>query len=97
MASPAQAHDVNFSLITARKALPELSKRFVVMGHSQGGGAAWAFAQQQVLDQTEGYIGAVTVIPTTRILKEGQPFRSILIAAMWPGMVARATKFYETP
>jgi hypothetical protein len=46
LASPAQANDVIYSVQAARAAFPELSKQFVVMGHSQGGGAAWTAAQR---------------------------------------------------
>lgn len=46
LASPAAANEVVYSVQAARQAFPELSKDFVVMGHSQGGGAAWAVAQR---------------------------------------------------
>lgn len=48
LACPSQAKDVVHSVTAAREAFPELSERFVVIGHSQGGGAAWAVAQRAV-------------------------------------------------
>lgn len=35
------------------------------MGHSQGGGAAWAAAQQQVKAKISGYAGAISIAPVT--------------------------------
>lgn len=42
--SPAAATDLVYAVEAARRAWPELSEQFVVMGHSQGGGAAWGAA-----------------------------------------------------
>lgn len=47
MASPSQANDLVYSAQAAQAAFHELSKQFVVVGHSLGGGAAWAVAQRQ--------------------------------------------------
>ncbi|KAL8846003.1 MAG: hypothetical protein Q9221_008873 [Calogaya cf. arnoldii] len=39
------------------------------MGHSQGGGAAWAAAERQAVHPVEGYLGAVAASPMTDLLK----------------------------
>lgn len=53
-ANPAHANDLFSSIQAAQAAFPALSKRFVLMGHSQGGGAAWAAAQCQACLQIVG-------------------------------------------
>ncbi|KAL8668859.1 MAG: hypothetical protein Q9168_006530 [Polycauliona sp. 1 TL-2023] len=65
LASPSQANDVIYSVEAARTAFPELSERFVVIGHSQGGGAAWAVAQRAATEEIQGYLGAVGISPYT--------------------------------
>ena len=69
MANPAQANDVVFAVKAAQKAFTKLSSNFVVIGHSQGGGAAWAVAERQAHKPVEGYLGAVAVAPVTNILE----------------------------
>ena len=50
----------------AKTAFPNaLTSHFIVMGHSQGGGGAWAAAQQQLTVKVPGYLGAVAVAPVT--------------------------------
>lgn len=78
LASPAQANDVIYSVQAAQEAFPRLGKRFVVFGHSQGGGAAWSTAQRQVTRPVNGYLGAIAMAPVTSILEEPEPLRSIL-------------------
>lgn len=78
LVSPAHANDVIYSVQAAREAFPHLGKKFVVLGQSQGGGAAWAVAQRQVTKPVDGYLGAVAVAPVTSILEEPEPIRSIL-------------------
>ena len=65
---PAQANDVYYSVIAARKAFSELSPDFVVIGSSEGGGSAWAFAEKVVQEPLEGYLGTVALSPITRTL-----------------------------
>ena len=69
MANPAQANDIVFGVQAAQTAFPKLSSDFVVLGHSQGGGAAWAVAQRQAQKPIDGYLGAVAVSPITNILE----------------------------
>ncbi|KAL9615822.1 MAG: hypothetical protein Q9160_009235, partial [Pyrenula sp. 1 TL-2023] len=87
LATPAHANDIVFAVKAAVAAFPEtLSKNFVTIGHSQGGGATWAVAQRQAVTPTDGCLGCIPVSPTTRILDEPDPFRSIIFTGMAEGM-----------
>ncbi|KAF4553888.1 Hypothetical protein D9617_5g067630 [Elsinoe fawcettii] len=66
----AAANDLVYSVQAAQAAFPELGKEFVVIGHSQGGGAAWAAAQMQAESPREGYLGTVAGSPVTNRLTE---------------------------
>ncbi|MCJ1381016.1 hypothetical protein MMC17_004125 [Xylographa soralifera] len=90
--SPSHANDVIYSVQAARAAFPELGQQFVVMGHSQGGGAAWAAAQRQVNEPVDGYLGAVAVSPVTNILAEPDPVLSLIGVCILAGI---ATYFPE--
>lgn len=68
LANPSHANDVFYSVQAAQSAFPVLSKEFVVVGHSQGGGAAWGAAQRQASNPVEGYLGAVAAAPVTNFL-----------------------------
>lgn len=68
LTAPAQANDVYYSVIAARKAFPGLSQKFVAMGHSEGGGAAWSFAEKLAKEPLTGYLGTVALSPFTRFL-----------------------------
>ena len=65
---PAQANDLRYSVHAAHKAFPELSKRFVTLGSSQGGLTTWALAERLVSEPMEGHLGTVTISPVTRFL-----------------------------
>lgn len=65
---PAQANDVVYSLHAAWEAFSELSRDFVVMGTSLGGGAAWAFAQRLAVEPMAGHLGTIALHPVTRLL-----------------------------
>jgi pimeloyl-ACP methyl ester carboxylesterase len=68
---PAQANDLAHAITAARAAFPQQLPRkgpFVAMGHSQGGGAAWAFAQRLVQSPMDGYKGTVAIAPTTDVV-----------------------------
>lgn len=68
-ASPAAGNDVLYAAQAAQAAFPDkLSKEFVVMGHSQGAGATWAAAQQQLKVKIPGYLGAIAVSAFDSIL-----------------------------
>lgn len=82
LASPSQASDVVHSISAARTAFPELSKQFVVLGHSQGGGAAWAVAQKAAAGHIPGYLGAIAISPYTNYLVEESAFSPRIGAAI---------------
>lgn len=93
LASPSQAKDVVHSVTAARAAFPELSMNFVVIGHSQGGGAAWSVAQRAALTSIPGYLGAVAVSPYASLLEEQNEFSKVLAAAMCPGLASVFPEF----
>ena len=64
----AHANDVAYSIPAAQAAFPELSKRFVVVGSSQGGLAAWGFAKKIVHEPIDGYLGTVAFHLVTSLL-----------------------------
>jgi pimeloyl-ACP methyl ester carboxylesterase len=57
----AQGRDVIYSIPAARAAVPSLGRRWVVVGHSQGGLAAWSVAELEVTARDRDYLGAVSV------------------------------------
>lgn len=66
---PSQANDVYHAVAAAQQAWPNsLSKQFVVVGQSQGGGVAWSAAQRQAQRPVDGYLGTVAMSPFTDIL-----------------------------
>jgi len=66
---PAQANDLYHAIAAAQSAFPDaLTKEFVVVGQSQGGGVAWAGAQRQVQRPMAGYLGTVAASPFTDVL-----------------------------
>ncbi|MCJ1261429.1 hypothetical protein MMC22_001293 [Lobaria immixta] len=66
--SPSHANDLFYSVQAAQSAFKVLSKQFVVVGHSQGGGAAWGAAQSQALVSVDGYLGSVAGSPVTNVV-----------------------------
>jgi pimeloyl-ACP methyl ester carboxylesterase len=65
----AQGLDVIYSIPAAHAALPGvLSKKWVTVGHSQGGEAALAVAELQSLFKDKNYLGAVSVAPLTDLV-----------------------------
>ncbi|MFG1688974.1 lipase family protein [Nonomuraea sp. NPDC049269] len=59
----AVANDVIGALRSARRAVPALSYRWVLWGHSQGGAAALSVAERQLDRPEPGYLGAVVTSP----------------------------------
>jgi pimeloyl-ACP methyl ester carboxylesterase len=57
----AQGRDVIYSVAAARTAVPALGRKWVVIGHSQGGLAAWSVAEMQASLHDSDYLGAVSV------------------------------------
>ena len=93
--SPSHANDLFYSVQAAQAAFPSLSKRFVVMGHSQGGGAAWEAAVRQAQRPVTGYLGAVVGSPVTDFIALFKTTASATVAAfiaqtlinLYPGAV----------
>ncbi|KAL2687627.1 hypothetical protein Neosp_005189 [[Neocosmospora] mangrovei] len=80
-ASPTTARDSLYGLRAAIEAFPDkLSHDFIVMGHSQGGGVAWAVAEalanekDKFADLSPGFKGAVAGSPTTAVFGGPSPF-----------------------
>lgn len=89
IASPAAANDAVFGLQAARTAFPgRLGREWVVMGQSQGGGAAWGVAEMMARVEVDGYLGAVAVSPTTDAFSAGAdfiaPFVGFGISSVFP-------------
>jgi pimeloyl-ACP methyl ester carboxylesterase len=57
----AQAQDVVYSIPAARAAEPSLGRRWVAVGHSQGGLAAWGVAELEAVRHDPDYLGAISV------------------------------------
>jgi len=57
----AQARDVIYSIPAAHAAISGLARRWVVIGHSQGGLAAWSVAEMQAGLHDPNYLGAISV------------------------------------
>lgn len=96
MGNPAAANDVLFSVQAAQQAFPTLSTNFVVIGHSQGGGAVWGVAQHQATQPTPGYLGSIAVSPVTDLLKlpdTGNPLIPLLAAFAAPAIKALFPSF----
>ncbi len=92
LASPSQANDLFYSIQAAQFAFSELSKKFVLIGHSQGGGVAWAAAQRQAMEPVDGYLGAIAVAPVTGVVD--LPVENPIVgAAILPGVANIFPKF----
>ncbi len=91
----AQANDVAYSIPAANKAFPELSKRFVVIGSSQGGLAAWGFAEKLVSEPMDGHLGTIALSPVTRVLNLPATEAVIpqLLLMMAPSLIANFPGF----
>ncbi|CAJ0540285.1 Ff.00g074740.m01.CDS01 [Fusarium sp. VM40] len=90
VAAPAHANDLAFAVTAARSVFPGLLSPqgpFVALGHSQGGGAAWAFAERQAKKPLKGYKGTVSIAPVTRILDDFSYWTENKIAS--PGLIAQ--------
>jgi len=56
-----QANDVVYAVPAARSAVATLGRKWVVIGHSQGGIAAWGVAELEARLQDPDYAGAISV------------------------------------
>ena len=95
-AFPAHADDLIHGAAAAKSAFPQLSTQFVVIGMSQGGGAAWSVAQHHAHHHIAGYLGAVALSPVTDILELASPGNSyipLLVALMAGGIAQNSASF----
>lgn len=67
---PAQANDIYYSMAAARSAFGDLlSREWMSVGHSEGGGAVWKLAESDLLkSETHQYLGTVALAPATHII-----------------------------
>lgn len=82
------ANDIIFAVQAAQSIFSDLSKSFIVIGHSQGGAAAWATAQRQAIRPVQGFLGAISVAPCTTLLDREGPLRTVIAAAMCPELAS---------
>ncbi|KAL9056322.1 MAG: hypothetical protein Q9162_003013 [Coniocarpon cinnabarinum] len=65
------ANSVLDSVTAAREAFPtELSEQFVMIGHSEGGGAVWGASQKLVDNPMDGYLGVVAASPANNFFQD---------------------------
>jgi alpha-beta hydrolase superfamily lysophospholipase len=93
----AQARDVINAIPAARTAEPSLGERWVTVGHSQGGLAAWGVAEQEAARRDPAYLGAIAVAPASGLTGLGAmrdapkgiafylDYLAFAIHARWPG------------
>lgn len=93
LSGPSQANDIIYAVQAAQSAFKELSRKFVAIGHSQGGGAAWTTAERQAIDPINGFLGAVAISPSTSALDQPEPLRSVLLTASCPGIASAFPEF----
>ena len=70
LSTPVQANDGIYAFIAAKTVFGDrLTKEFVVMGHSQGGGSSWGFAELMARkpELSTGYLGAVAASPAAEV------------------------------
>src|SRR3569833_85856 len=67
-ANPALANDHIYAVQAAQEAFPgRLSEEFVIMGHSEGGGVAWAAAEKLASSPVSGFLGAIAASPAANL------------------------------
>ena len=95
LTGPAQANDLFYSIPAARTAFPKISKDYVVIGSSQGGGAAWAFTEKLSSDPLPGHLGTVVLHPGLRLLSLPleKPIIPLLLTLLAPSLIAKYPEF----
>lgn len=95
LTGPAQANDLFYSVPAARTAFPRISKDYVVIGSSQGGGAAWAFAEKLSYEPMTGHLGTVVLHPVLRLLSLplDNPSIPLLLMLLAPSLIAKFPDF----
>ena len=91
----AQSNDVAYSIPAAQTAFPEISKRFVVIGSSEGGLAAWGFAERLISEPMHGHLGTIALSPVTQLLKLPltEPIVPLLVLMMTPSLIVNFPDF----
>ena len=72
---------------------PELSEKFVVIEHSQGGEATWAVTQRQINSPIPEYLDNIAISPATRVIDKPREFLPVLVAAIYPEIVYAFPEF----
>lgn len=71
LSAPAQANDVYYSVLAARKLFgSSLTDEWVSFGHSQGGGAVWKLAESKLVRDDPSYLGTVAIAPSTYFITQ---------------------------
>lgn len=87
----AAGNDLLYAAQAAKKAFPgSFTEEFAVMGHSQGGGAAWGAAQQQLKVKVPGFLGSIAVSPGIAEVADptgGAPLAGLVPALAAPGLL----------
>lgn len=88
-ANTLNAYDVIYSAVAAKKAWPKLlSKEWVAIGHSQGGGTAWGVGESCALEGSGlELLGAIPLEPGVRF---GDEVAYAIAASSQPGVPATA-------
>ncbi|KAK0506866.1 hypothetical protein JMJ35_010720 [Cladonia borealis] len=92
---PAPANDIFYSIKAAQIAFPEISRKFVVIGSSQGGGGAWSFSEKLLTEPMAGHLGTIVLHPVTNLLSlppQG-PIIPLLLLLLVPSLVAKYDGF----
>ena len=82
-------------LFRQQSAFLELSKEFVIIGSSPGGGGAWAFVERMATEPMAGYLGTIALSPVMRLLSlpQDNAVFPMLILLLIPSLVAKYTDF----
>ncbi len=95
----AQARDVIYSVPAARAAVASLGRRWVAVGHSQGGVTAWSVAEMQAALRDPDYLGAISVAgaaePRAILQAMGEPgeWAAFYLVYLAYGIHARTPEF----
>ncbi|KAI0861051.1 secretory lipase [Xylaria cubensis] len=91
-ANPASGGDIIHAIEAAQKAWPaRLSREFVIMGHSQGGGAAWGAAERLSSHPVKGYLGTVAGSPLTSLLDNANFAQEVAPTVLGEGLARFST------
>ena len=91
LTGPAHANDLFNSSAAARTAFLNLSHVYVLIGSSQGRGAAWAFAEKLASEPMNGHLGIVVLHLVLRLLGLPLviPIITPIIILLAPGLIAK--------